>query len=486
VSQPASGLRLRLFAGVLGAGLFASAVLAIALLLAVRDELYARRIADAREQLRAELSWISTECAAAAPGAGGSDRRACVDASIARLSRQLATPGEPMPLSRSDGPCVAPTLRVRASALLCEELPSGGALHLAVPLEPVGVQLRALDERMLAALAAALFLSVLLSLVLLERGVVRRLRESLEALQGLEEPGERALLPEGGDALGRLGGAVNRLGARLAEERARTQAQIVSLQAANRALAQEQQALREARADLSRSERLASAGRLAAGVAHEVGNPLSAVIAYAALLRERLASLGGPELGEPQAARLSDAQQFAERIERESSRVDRILRDLLDLARPRQPVLEPIALGAALGAARALLEPQPVFAGIALSLELPGDLPRVQGEEHYVVQVLVNLFTNAAKAGAKSIGARAVLEPAHVRLEILDDGSGIPAELLPRLFEPFVTSAAPGQGTGLGLALSHATMERIGGSISARANPPRGAVFTLRFLRADA
>jgi len=210
------------------------------------------------------------------------------------------------------------------------------------------------------------------------------------------------------------------------------------------------------------------------------------VIAYAALLRERLASLGGPELGEPQAARLSDAQQFAERIERESSRVDRILRDLLDLARPRQPVLEPIALGAALGAARALLEPQPVFAGIALSLELPGDLPRVQGEEHYVVQVLVNLFTNAAKAGAKSIGARAVLEPAHVRLEILDDGSGIPAELLPRLFEPFVTSAAPGQGTGLGLALSHATMERIGGSISARANPPRGAVFTLRFLRADA
>ena len=186
MSQPASGLRLRLFAGVLGAGLFASAVLAIALLLAVRDELYARRIADAREQLRAELSWISTECAAAAPGAGGSDRRACVDASIARLSRQLATPGEPMPLSRSDGPCVAPTLRVRASALLCEELPSGGALHLAVPLEPVGVQLRALDERMLAALAAALFLSVLLSLVLLERGVVRRLRESLEALQGLE------------------------------------------------------------------------------------------------------------------------------------------------------------------------------------------------------------------------------------------------------------------------------------------------------------
>ncbi len=464
MSTPASGLRLRLFSGVLGAGLLSGALLAIALLLDVRDVLYARRLADARESLQQSLHDARAQC-------GPAVAQACLDALLAQRSSQG--------LQRSESPCVAPMLRAGAMATLCEALPGGGGLRLTIPLEPVRDQLRALDERLLLSLAASLALSVLLSLALLERGVVQRLRVAISALESLEAPGEHALLPEGGDALGRLGGAVNRFGNRLTEERARTQAQIVSLQQSNHALADEQRALRETRADLSRSEQLASVGRLAAGVAHEVGNPISAVIAYAALLRERLARIG-------ENPNVAEAQQFAERIEREAARVDRILRDLLDLARPAAPRLELIDLQGSLGAARALVEPQPMFRDCALQTELPSALPLVQGEPHYVVQVLVNLFTNAAKAGARKIRVRATIEPDAVSVEVSDDGSGIAHELLPRLFEPFVTGSAAGQGTGLGLALSHATMQRIGGSITARAGAPQGTVMVLRFHRGAA
>ena len=101
-------------------------------------------------------------------------------------------------------------------------------------------------------------------------------------------------------------------------------------------------------------------------------------------------------------------------------------------------------------------------------------------EQHYLVQVLVNLLVNAAKAGARTVRVGAQATAQGLAVEVIDDGPGIPAEVLPRLFEPFFTTAAPGQGTGLGLALCHATLERFGGSISVRAGEPSGAVFTLR------
>lgn len=250
----------------------------------------------------------------------------------------------------------------------------------------------------------------------------------------------------------------------------------MTLQQANRLLADEKRAVRAAREDLARSERLALVGRLAAGVAHEVGNPLTAVIAYAAILRERLARLDGAQ----------DSRDLADRIEREAGRVDRILRDLLDLARPHEVRLEVLDLARMLERARSVLEPQPRWkdAGCALVAQLPGALPGVLGEEHYVVQVLVNLLLNAAQAGARTVRVGARELDGQVLLEIADDGRGIPPEALPRLFEPFFTSAAPGEGTGLGLALCHATMTRLGGTIEARAGVAPGAVFELRFRRA--
>ena len=476
MSERRASLRLRLFSGVLGAALLVSAPLAIVLLLEVRDAIYDRHLAAARDRLRAAVTAGADLCQQRDP--------TVVRNCLAEVSTVLALAGVGQPAGVVH--CPAPLVRQGDLVVLCEELPGNGApLQLSVSLQPVRAELAALDAQLLLTLAAAVGLLVLLSVVLLERGVVRRLSGVDAALDAIGLAGEGELIPESGDALGRLDASVNRLVARLREERARTRAQIVDLQHSNQLLADEKRTLRETRSDLARSERLASVGRLAAGVAHEVGNPVSAVIAYAALLREKLARTS-TAAGAAATEAIGPAAEYAERIEREAARIDRILRDLLDLARPGPPRLEPVDLAQAVAEARGLVEPQPEWSGVVLVVDLPPGLPQVAAEQHYVVQVLVNLLANAAKAGAKVLRLTGGVEVEAVLLEVADDGRGIPPEALPHLFEPFFTTAAPGQGTGLGLALCHATMERVGGAISARAGASGGAVFTLRFRAAEA
>jgi len=196
-----------------------------------------------------------------------------------------------------------------------------------------------------------------------------------------------------------------------------------------------------------------------------------ALICYAALMREKT-------------AQGKDVSGYAERVEREATRIDRILRDLLDLARPRV-ALQPVDLRNALAVARASVAPQ--HPRVTFETELPGGLPPVRGEEHYLAQLFVNLMANAARAGASNVRVSCRVMDGAVVVEVEDDGSGIAADALPRLFEPFFTTAAPGQGSGLGLALCHATMERFGGAIAARnRDGSRGAVFELRFLSESA
>jgi signal transduction histidine kinase len=435
VTGERASLRLRLVAIVVAAALVPIAPLTIVLLIQVRDAIYARAVADAR----ARLADVRQRCS------GGSCPEA---AGIRKIER----------------PCATQSARTSEELMLCQDVP-GGALVLRQDLRPTGEQLAALDRRIVAALALFVGILVTLAVWLLERGVGRRLERIDAALEavGAEHQGPN-LLPEGGDAVGRVAAAVNRLAQRLREERGRTRSQIEALEAAN-------QRLREAREDLARSERLASVGRLAAGVAHEVGNPVSALIGYAALMRERL-------------AQGKDVAGYTERIEREASRIDRILRDLVDLARP-PGALQAVDLRRSVEIARSSVAPQ--NAQVAFETALPPDLPPVRGDEHYLSQVFVNLMTNAVRAGASRVRVTARAAGAAVWVEVEDDGNGIPAEALPRLFEPFFTLAAPGQGSGLGLALCHATMERFGGSIAARnRGGARGVVIDLRFVSGSA
>jgi two-component system, NtrC family, sensor kinase len=277
------------------------------------------------------------------------------------------------------------------------------------------------------------------------------------------------LAPSGeapGHGLTRAAVAFERVAASLADERARLAAKIDELEAANRALA-------ESRESLLRAERLATVGRLAAGVAHEIGNPLGAITAYAELAGAKLA------------AQPEQAADFVRRIAAETRRIDAIVHDLLDFARPAPLAVAPVRVAPAVDAALRLARVQPRFAGVAVSVDVPDDLPAALADERRFGQVLLNLLLNAADAtaGGGRVAIAARVAAGEVLVTVADDGPGIPPPDLGRVFEPFFTTKAPGRGTGLGLSVCHGIMVSLGGGISAENRDGGGALIRLR-LRA--
>jgi signal transduction histidine kinase len=291
--------------------------------------------------------------------------------------------------------------------------------------------------------------------------------DALPLLAPLGEPSEL-------DGRGVAGAAVafERLAGALVEERLRLAEKVDELERANAALV-------AARESLVRAERLATAGQLASGIAHEVGNPLGAISGYAELARARLRD-GGP-------AALAQAAEFAERIAGESARIDRIVRDLLDLARPSPPDVRPVQVRGPLDAALRLARAQPRFRAVEVTEDVPADLPPVLADEQRLAQVLLNLLLNAgdalAAAGAVRVSAR--VAGAAVELAVEDDGPGFAAADLPRIFEPFFTTKPAGQGTGLGLAICRGIVEALGGGIRADNAPGGGARVVLRLRSAE-
>lgn len=364
--------------------------------------------------------------------------------------------------------CQPPCSRVVASpdGAALEALASTrhGVLVVSRSLGPAMAQATQTTVRTLLIVLLNALLLVIVGTWLLERGVVRRLtsvHESLERIERLDL--DPMFLPEaGGDAIGRMGSTVRRVADKLRADRLQTQAHIEELEQANRALS-------ETRAGLARSERLATVGRLAAGVAHEIGNPVAAALAYLELLGKR-----------------PGADELLGRVETEVRRVDRIVRDLTDFARPQPMRVGAVAPGAAIDSALRLVTPQPRWREMQVRVAVEPGLPAVQADEHHLVQVLVNLLINAADAcaGEGMVELRAQRQGDAVVLEVADDGPGIAPGDAQRVFDPFFTTKPPGEGTGLGLSISHRIVEQFGGELTVRPNEPSGAVFCVRLLAA--
>jgi two-component system, NtrC family, sensor kinase len=255
-------------------------------------------------------------------------------------------------------------------------------------------------------------------------------------------------------------GALRQLVERLAEAQEGLAAKVKQLEATNRELA-------GARADLVRAERLAVVGRLAAGVAHEVGNPLGALVGFVGVAK--------------QAKEADVVKEALSGIEAQADRIHRTVSELMDFARAGKMELGPVPLPSAIAAAQRLIKAHPRWRAMALVVNVANDAPPVRASEHHLVQVLVNLMLNAADAcegkGSVTIAAEAIA-PGRMRVAVVDDGPGIAAADRERIFEPFVSTKPVGEGTGLGLAISRQLVEGFGGQLSA-VESPRGARFEM-------
>jgi signal transduction histidine kinase len=220
------------------------------------------------------------------------------------------------------------------------------------------------------------------------------------------------------------------------------------------------ESLRTGRESLIRSEKLASVGRLAAGVAHEVGNPLAAILGYVEVLRGDT-----PEKPIDPSLRAD----MLDRVRAETERIHRIIQELLDYSRPpRDEAPEPVDVAKIADGALSLVKAQSRHKEIQATIAVPADLPRVRATPSRLTQVMLNLLLNAADAtegkGTIVVDARAAANGRMV-IGVSDDGPGVPADLRGKIFDPFFTTKDPGRGTGLGLSVCLAIVEGWGGAL---------------------
>lgn len=228
-------------------------------------------------------------------------------------------------------------------------------------------------------------------------------------------------------------------------------------------------------AELQRTEKMASIGKLAATVAHEVNNPLFGVLTYARLTLRKLA---GCDLPEEDKREMVDQLQI---IERESKRCGDIMRNLLTFARQAPSHREPNDVNLLIGRAVALVRHKYEMQQIELAQDLAADLPPVDCDAGQIQQVMLTLLVNAAEAmgtgGRVEIVTRAAAGTVEIRVR--DNGPGIDPENLPRIFEPFFTTKEDQLRTGLGLAVAKSIVEQHGGEIAVQSKKGEGTGFVV-------
>lgn len=398
---------------------------------------------------------------------------------VADLQQTLAS------VNHSDDPAWPKTLQLKETILtnstLIETdyagLAGRGHLLITLPLQEstrraIAIQVRfSLDDIRPSIfnsrnyIAAYILLSGLVLIVfgsyLLERAIVRPIQHVERASASIACGNSAPHVPiEGPREIAQLARSFNQMSAALKQSQSETEAHIHSLEQLNHQL-------EITRDELVQSEKLASLGILTAGLAHEIGNPLGALIGYLDLLNS---PTPGPRFKEILPCAIEEA-----------ARIDLLVRDLLDYARPTNDPEQQTDLVETLQRTIKLLGQQQDFSGYTFALEIPQSLPIVRIATARLQQVIINLLTNARDASPAQSRLQLSAQVAGERLliKVTDQGMGIRRELLPHLFDPFYTSKPPGKGRGLGLFISHRIITDAGGKLQALNNPAKGATFTI-------
>jgi len=364
----------------------------------------------------------------------------------------------------------------RATAIAVPVLIQGqpaGVVAAIVPLTPIFDQLRGYHKAIFLYIIINTCILTIVGLYRIFRLYLNPIDRIVKQADGFNEDDDPFFaFRQEDNELNRLSLSLNRMLSRISSDKKKLQKTVSSLEKAN-------QELQIAQREIIRAEKLASVGRLAAGIAHEIGNPIGIVLGYLDLLKQN-------DLEK------DDRADFLQRTETEVQRINSIIGQLLDLARSKEVKPRPVALHPVIEEIAQVMRVQPVMTDIAIELALSAETDIVWGNDDQLRQVFLNLFLNAADAirsrpdgGSGTIRVRtAVLKDdpaknARIQICVSDNGPGIDAQQMLTIFDPFYTTKEPGKGTGLGLAVSYMITDGMGGRITADSVPGQGATFTI-------
>ena len=385
-----------------------------------------------------------------------------------------------------------------------------GGIQIEVPIGDLMTSLLESKRVILITIVLDALVLIIFGSFLLSRILVKPIKDLVQLSQKISEGDfSQKIEVTSKNEIGQLIGSFNRMIERLKENQDSLENYLESLESANKQLKQAQE-------ELIRTEKLASIGRFAAGVAHEVGNPLGAILGYTSILQK-------------EGMDREESKDYLKRIEKEIERINRIVRELLDFARPSKFEIKDVEINKVIESTLSLLSYQKDFKNIETKLDLHSDLPMIKGDESQLSQVFINIILNAIDAmpngGILRIQTREhvvenlyadrfqrIYPPrrksdpmqsdySHLRkpdpfsalltkfskgdrlakIRISDTGIGIKKEDLENIFDPFFTTKAPDKGTGLGLSITIRIVESLGGEIKVESEIGKGATFEVYF-----
>lgn len=379
-----------------------------------------------------------------------------------------------------------------------------GGLKVEIPLENLMMNLLETKRLVLITILLDALVLIIFGSFLLSRVMITPLKELVRLTQKISEGDfNQKIEIKSKNEIGQLIFSFNRMIEKLKENQDKLEKHLESLESTNRKLKQAQE-------ELLRTEKLASIGRFAAGVAHEVGNPLGAILGYTSILQR-------------DGVNQEEAKDYLKRIEKEIERINRIVRELLDFARPSKMEIKDVDINQVLKNVLSLLSYQKNFKNVESVIEFEPNLPMLKGDENQLSQVFINIILNALDAmpnGGKlnikteviivgstflnNIPPRRKNDPEDadfslmrkpdplaafftkfkkgdrlVKVKISDTGIGIKKEDLKKIFDPFFTTKSPDKGTGLGLSISLRIVESMGGEIRVESEEGRGTSFEI-------
>jgi two-component system NtrC family sensor kinase len=385
-----------------------------------------------------------------------------------------------------------------------------GGIQMEVPIGDLVMSLLESKRIILITIILDAIVLIIFGSFLLSRVLVKPIKDLVRLTQKINEGDLSQQIEETSkNEIGQLIGSFNRMIEKLRENQESLENYLESLESTNKQLKQAQE-------ELIRTEKLASIGRFAAGVAHEVGNPLGAILGYTSILQKEGMSR-------------EESKDYLKRIEKEIERINKIVRELLDFARPSKFEIREVEINKIIEGTLSFLSYQKNFKNIQTQLDLQSDLPLIKGDESQLSQVLINIILNAIDAMTNG-GALTIQTKTHivenlnadrlqrnyprrrkndpkesdysrmrkmdplavlfkkftegdrlVKIRISDTGIGIKNEDLENIFDPFFTTKAPDKGTGLGLSISLRIVESLGGEIRVESEEGKGTSFEIYF-----